>query len=101
MPNAVVRIKVGSRPIEILADSESLTARMALPQGLSLSRENAAIDNAVSATVRNPMPFSPISAPNTAGPGMPDSPFQPPVRSCHSAAPCSTTKPKAMVTMAR
>ena len=31
------------------------------------------------------MPFSPISAPNTAGPGMPDSPFQPPVRSCGRA----------------
>ena len=28
-------------------------------------------------------------------------PFQPPVTSFHSAAPCSTTKPNAMVTMAR
>ena len=47
------------------------------------------------------MPFSPISAPNQVGDGMPDNPFHPPVRSCHSAAPCSTTKPNAIVTIAR
>ena len=29
------------------------------------------------------------------------SPFQPPVSARHSAAPCSTTNPNAMVTMAR
>jgi hypothetical protein len=66
-----------------------------------LSRVKAALASTVSATVRKAMPFSPMSVPNKVGAGMPDKPFQPPVRSCHSAAPCSTTKPKAMVTMAR
>src|ERR1700735_3619211 len=86
MPKAVVRIKVGSSPIDTLAVSASLTARIALPQAPSLNRANARTDSAVSATVRNPMPFSPISAPKMVGLGMPDSPFQPPVKSCHSAA---------------
>ena len=58
----------------------------------------AAFGFAVSAQA---MPRSPMSVPNTLGPGMPDRPFQPPVKPCHSAAPCSTTKPKAIATIAR
>ena len=42
-----------------------------------------------------------MSAPNRRGAGMPERPFQPPVSSLHSAAPCSTTKPNAIVIMAR
>ena len=67
-----------------LADSESRTARIALPQGLPLSRgENAeTIDNAVSATVRKSDALLADLVPRTGeGPGIPDSPFQPPVRS--------------------
>ena len=38
MANATVRMSVGSRPIDWLATSESRTARMALPHGLTSSR---------------------------------------------------------------
>ena len=46
-------------------------------------------------------PRSPKVAPNALMVGTPMMPFWPPVRSRHSAAPFSTTKPKAMVTIAR
>ena len=55
----------------------------------------------VTASTSNVVARSDMSAPNQRGAGMPEMPFQPPVNSLHSAAPCSTTKPNAMVTIAR
>ena len=99
--NAVVRISVGSSPIDRLAVSESRTARIALPQGLALSRAYRTSDRMVRPSARNAISRSWKLKPNRLGVGMPSSPFQPPVRAPHSAAPCSTIKPNAIVTMAR
>ena len=55
----------------------------------------------VSATISNVVSRSVNSCPNTLGAGMPSNPFQPPVRPLHSTAPCSTTNPNAIVTIAR
>ena len=99
--NAAVRIITGSSPSEREASSESRTARIALPHALASRRAKrttvATVRRATSSATSRSMKVYP----KASGRGMNMIPFQPPVTSFHSAAPCSITKPNAMVTIAR
>ena len=98
---AMVRIQTRLSPRDWPAISESRTARMARPHGLAFSLANRTIAMVVKATTNRAMSRSSKECPKAPGVGMFMIPFQPPVTSLHSAALCSTTKPNAMVTMAR
>ena len=99
--NATVFTATGFNPIDSAAISESFTARIAAPQSLRASRENAYTSTAAAAIDSRATPRSPNANPNAATVGMPMIPFWPPVRPLHSTALCSTMKPKAIVTIAR
>ena len=98
---AMARMSTGLSPSDCPATSESRTARMAMPHGLAARRANRNTEITASAATKSAMSRSANVYPKASGTGMFIIPFQPPVSSFHSAAPCSTTKPKAMVTMAR
>ena len=99
--NASVRIARGLTPIAPAAVSESRTARIASPQPLCASRLYNASATIMSRIAVTAMPRSPIDQPASEGYGTFIRPFWPPVTLSHSTAVNSTTKPKAIVTIAR
>ena len=98
---ASVFTATGLSPTDSAATSESFTARIAAPQEERARRVKAKSTSAQAAMASSATPRSPRSVPKTWGEGTPMIPFWPPVSPRHSAAAFSTTKPKAMVTMAR
>ena len=98
---ASVLMATGFRPTDSAATSESFTARIAEPQEERCSRQKPSTSSAHSAIASSATPRSPNLVPNASMVGTPMMPFWPPVTVFHSAAPFSTTKPKAMVTIAR
>ena len=101
MANAAALIATGSRPIDSAAVSVSRTARIAAPHRLRASRQKPKVTTAARTMLRMATPRSPIAAFPMPGCAIPMIPFWPPVTLRHSTARCSTTKPKAMVTIAR
>ena len=99
--NASVRIASGLTPIAPAAVSESRTARIASPQPLCASRLYNASATTISRIAATAMPRSPIDQPASDGYGTFIRPFWPPVTLSHSTAVNSTTKPNAIVTIAR
>ena len=99
--NATVRTTTTFKPIDWLAISASRVAHMARPHLLFLNCANSISSTVISAIAITAMPNSFSVCPKNPGRGMFITPFQPPVKSFISAALCSITKPKAIVTMAR